>query len=274
LSVRYASINAMDVSYRLEGPQDAPVVMFSNSLAADLSMWDAQVERLSTRFRVLRYDTRGHGGSSQPTGPFSIEDLAGDAVGLLGHLGIADVHFVGLSLGGMIGQVMGARHGGRLRSLVLCATASEMDPSVWKSRIEQVQRDGVASLAEGTLERWFTAPFRAGHPDVMAKVDSAIAATSTAGFVGCAGAIRDMNLVPMLGDITVPTLIVAGADDPSTPPAKAQAIHERIAGSRLAVLDHAAHLLNIEQAEAFGDLLEHFLDDQESHSLAGRKRAG
>ncbi len=264
----------MDVSYRLEGLADAPVVMFSNSLAADLSMWDAQVERLSARYRVLRYDTRGHGGTSAPAGAYAIEDLAGDAVALLDHLGIAEVHFVGLSLGGMIGQVMGARHGDRLISLTLCATASEMDPSIWKTRIEQVQRDGVAPLVDGTLERWFTPEFRAAHPDVMAAVGRAIAGTSAAGYAGCAAAIRDMNLVPMLGDITVPTLIVAGADDPSTPPAKAQAIHERIAGSRLAVLERAAHLLNIEQAQAFGELLEHFLDDQESHSLARRKAAG
>lgn len=264
----------MDVSYRLEGLADAPVVMFSNSLAADLSMWDAQAKRLAVRYRVLRYDTRGHGGTSAPTGSFSMEDLAGDAVALLDHLDVPEVHFVGLSLGGMIGQVMGARHGDRLRSLTLCATASDMDPAVWKTRIEQVQRDGVAPLVEGTLERWFTQNFRASHPETMAAVGRAIAATSTAGYAGCAAAIRDMNLVPMLGDITVPTLIVAGADDPSTPPARAQAIHERIAGSRLVVLEHAAHLLNIEQAQAFGDLLEHFLDDQENHSLAGRKRAG
>jgi len=274
LSTSHASINAVDTSYRLEGLSGAPVVMFSNSLAADLSMWDAQVARLGARYQTLRYDTRGHGATAEPAGAFSIEDLAGDAVALLDHLEIASVHFVGLSLGGMVGQAMGARHGDRLKSLTLCATASSMDPSVWEGRIEQVRRDGVAPLAQGTLERWFTAPFRASHPETVAAVGMTIAATSRAGYIGCAGAIRDMDLVPMLADIDVPTLVVAGADDPSTPPAMAQAIHERIAGSRLAVVERAAHLLNIEQADAFGDILEEFLADQERNSLASRTAAG
>jgi 3-oxoadipate enol-lactonase len=235
--------------------------MLSNSLMSDLSMWEPQMAALTERFRVLRYDTRGHGGTDAPAGPYTIELLAADAVALLDALGLERVHFVGLSLGGMTGQLLGARHGDRLLGLVLCDTASEMpNPEVWDGRIGTAETQGIEALAPATLERWFTAPFRERRGEAIDKVLAMIRRTPVAGYVGCGHAIRDMNQTGLLADIKAPTLVIVGADDPSTPVAAARAIHERVAGSELTVIEDAAHLPNIEQPEAFNAALLAFLE--------------
>jgi 3-oxoadipate enol-lactonase len=253
--------NGVEIAYRLDGPEAAPVVMLSNSLATNFTMWDAQMPALADRYRVLRYDQRGHGGSQATEPPYSFDMLLEDARGLLLALGIGKVHFCGLSMGGMTGQLFGAKYPGMLRSLVLCDTASKMpDPAAFNARIKVARGDGMASLAPSTLERWFTAPYRAKTKREMDRVGAMIASTPVEGFAGCCNAIAAMDQTHLLAGIKVPTLIIVGADDPGTTVAHSEIIHREIVGSKLVVLKNAAHLSNIEQAAGFNAALRTFLD--------------
>lgn len=237
--------------------------MLSNSLASNLSMWDGQMPVLSERYRVLRYDTRGHGASQETPGPYTMESLAGDARALLEHLGIAKVHFVGLSLGGMTGQYLGANHPELLLSLTLCDTAAQMSPaSAWDERIAAARAGGMAGIVEPTLERWFTSDFHQSSPDVIERVRKMILATSVEGFTGCGAAIREMDQREAIAGIATPTRVIVGKQDPATTVEHAELIHGKIAGSDLVVIDNAAHLSNIEQPEAFNEALLEFLDRQ------------
>jgi 3-oxoadipate enol-lactonase len=253
--------NGAAIAYRFDGPEDGPVVMLSNSLASNYAMWDDQIPALADKYRVLRYDQRGHGGSEATEPPYSFDMLLGDAVGLLDALGIEKAHFCGLSMGGMTGQLFGAKYPERLLSLVLCDTTSKMpDPAVWDARIAAAREGGMASLAPSTLERWFTAPYREKEPDELARIGEMIANTPIDGFAGCCKAIEAMDQTHLLSGIGTPTLIIVGADDPSTTVAHSEIIHREIAGSELVVLKNAAHLSNIEQAADFNKALRTFLD--------------
>jgi 3-oxoadipate enol-lactonase len=257
--------NGIAIRYRFDGPADAPVVLFSNSLGTRLEMWDPQLPAVSQRYRMLRYDSRGHGESAAPAGPYTIELLAADAVGLLDALGIERAHFCGLSKGGMVGQMLGARHPERLLSLTLCSTACHMEPKhLWSERIKVAQEQGMAALADGVVERWFTEAYRAEPSILLERVREMIIATPAHGYAACCAAIRDMDLRETIRAIRLPTQIIVGADDPATPPAKAEEIHERIPHARLEVMPAAAHLLNIEQDVAFDASLLAFLDHQAS----------
>jgi 3-oxoadipate enol-lactonase len=259
----HSQVNGIWIYYELSGPADAPVVMLSNSLGTRLEMWDPQMAALTSRYRVLRYDSRGHGRSDAPPGPYTIALLADDAVALLDALGIASVHFCGLSKGGMVGQALGAKHGDRLRSLTLCATAAHFPPpELWNQRIEQSAREGMAALVDGVTERWFTAGFRATARREIEQVRAMILATPPQGYGACCAAIRDMDQREAVRTIRTPTLIVAGADDPATTVEVMRALHERIPDSQLVEIPQAAHLLNIEQAERFNKALLGFLDAQ------------
>jgi 3-oxoadipate enol-lactonase len=256
------TVNGINIQYDLAGPEEAPVVTFSHSLATDLSMWDPQVEALSAGFRVLRYDTRGHGGTDAPDGPYSFDLLAGDVVGLLGALGISRTCFIGLSMGGMIGQVLGMKHPGVLDGLVLCDTSCVMPDDarpVWSERIASVQAEGMEGQVEPTIERWFTAPYRQAHSGDLDPVRDLIRKTNPAGYIGCCHAIRSLDFSDQIAGITVPTLIIVGEDDPGTPVSAARAIHDRIEGSDLVILKSAAHLSNMEQPEAFNAAISAFL---------------
>jgi 3-oxoadipate enol-lactonase len=252
-------------------PRGTPVV-FSNSLAADHTMWDDQMAALERDYCIVRYDTRGHGASSAPPGDYDLDDLADDVLALLDHLGHERAHFVGLSLGGAIGQVLGARHGDRLLSLALCDTIALMPAGIWTERVATARAQGVGALAPATLERWFTPAFHAAVPDTVARVGRMIAATSVAGYAGCAAALRDLDLTALLGQIRVPTLVMVGADDPSTPVAASERIHQGIAGSKLVVIPDAAHLSNIEQTGAFNRALCEFLNEVEETSGSRKAR--
>ena len=253
-------INGCRIAYRFDGAENAPVVMLSNSLSSNLSMWDGQIAALGARYRVLRYDQRGHGRSAAPPGPYSFDLVADDACALLDSLTIDSVHFVGLSMGGMTGMNLGARRPERLKSLVLCDTAAHMPPpEMWDERIALARARGMAATAEPTLARWFTPVFHKTSPDEISRVREMIETTPREGYAGCCAAIRVMNQLDSLAGIKVPTLVLVGADDPSTPVAAAQAIHDRIAGSELVILDDAAHLSNIEQTDAFNASLLDFL---------------
>ncbi|MDP7650811.1 MAG: alpha/beta fold hydrolase [Rhodospirillales bacterium] len=224
-------------------------------------MWDAQVPALVRDYRVLRYDTRGHGATEGTPPPYSIDLLVDDARALLDALNIASVHFVGLSLGGMIGQLFAVRYPAFLKSLVLCDTSSHMPPeTLWEDRIQTAEDGGIAAMAPATIERWFTAPFRERSAAEIERIGGMIRKTELAGYVGCCRAIQAMNQTALLPQITAPTLIVVGADDPSTTVAASEIIQRAVAGSELVVLDNAAHLSNIEQPEAFNRAMTGFIE--------------
>jgi 3-oxoadipate enol-lactonase len=240
------------------GPQDAPVLVLSNSLGTTLEMWDPQAEALAERFRLVRYDTRGHGRSPGPPGPYSIEQVGGDVVDLLDHLGVERAHFAGLSLGGMTGMWLGIFEPLRVDRLALLCTSPLMGPpQMWVDRMEAVRAGGTQAIAAGTMERWLTEGYRATH-DISALVAMLEGIDDEAYIHSCA-IIERMDLTANLGQIRAPTLIVAGAQDPATPPAEhAERIHGAIPHSRLEVLDPGAHLINIERPdEVTRLLLEH-----------------
>lgn len=246
------AVNGVQVHYALEGPEGAPVVMMSNSLLTDYGMWDAQMSAFTQNLRVLRYDTRGHGGTQASPGAYSMDLLAGDALGLLDTLGIDRVHFIGLSMGGMIAQRLAAMHGERLLSVVLSDTACELPPaSAWDERIALARERGTAAFAGPMTERWLTPGFRERHPEVVDRLGAMIARTSVDGLVGCACAIRDMNQAPLLERITVPTLVVVGEHDVGTPLAAAEVLHRGIRRSTIVVVKQAGHMPNIEQTAFF-----------------------
>lgn len=259
-----AELGRATLNYRLEGPADAPVVMFSHSLAASLRMWDLQAPVFAQRYRALRYDMRGHGGSAVPEEPFEMADLADDVVALMDHLQIARVHWVGLSMGGMIGQYLGLDHADRVISLALCSTTSRIPPEmapVWQDRIAFVRRNGLAAAAPATLERWFTQACRDRGDPIMASAREDIAATSLEGYVRSCEAISRLDLTDRLGDIATPTLVVPGRHDPSTNVAASEVIADRIPGARLRVIEDASHFANVEQAEVWTQVVLGWVDE-------------
>jgi 3-oxoadipate enol-lactonase len=252
--------NEISMAYSLDGPEDAPVVMFSTSLMCDHRMWEKQASALVPSYRVLRYDTRGHGGSEATSGEYTMDLLADDAASLLKALGIERVHFVGLSLGGFIGQALTLRHPDIVASLVLCDTACHMPPeSMWDDRVGLMRSKGVEPFAEIMVDRWFTEKFRETSPHELEPVKAMIRATSADGFVGCCHAAKNMNFASALGGITKPTLVVVGEHDPGTPVSAARVLHEGIKGSELCIIDDAAHLTNIEKPDEFNAALTKFL---------------
>lgn len=258
---RVVPANGGAFAVRLEGPAAAPVVMFSNGLGTTYRSWDAQIDALTDRYRVLRYDQRGHGRTPATPPPYDFELLAADAAGLILALKVGKVHFCGLSMGGMTGMVLGARYPELLHSLVLCSTSCEKRPAgVYDARIDAVRRDGMAPMVAPTMERWFTAPFRAHNPETVARIGRMIAETDPRGYAACCGALAAMDLAETVRGVAAPTLVVAGAEDPSTTVDHAEAIHERIAGSRLEIVDDASHMAPVERAAAFNALLRRHLD--------------
>jgi 3-oxoadipate enol-lactonase len=254
--------NGIDINYELTGRQGAPVVMLSHSLSSSMVMWNPQLASLEPHFKVLRYDMRGHGRSEAPDGAYTLELLAQDAVALLDALGIEAVHFVGLSIGGMIGQGLALNFANRLKSLTLCDTSAIMPDEakpILQQRIAAARQNGMADQVDATLERWFTPQYLKANPPEVELIRQQIRATPLAGYIGCSEALRGLNYLQRLPKITLPTLIIVGEEDPGTPVAAAEAIHERIAGSQLVILPSARHLSNIEQAEAFNKAMMKFL---------------
>ncbi len=256
--------NGIQINYELSGRDDAPVVMLSHSLASSLVMWNPQLESLESKFKVLRFDTRGHGDSDAPEGKYTLEQLAADAVALMDALEIDAVHFVGLSMGGMIGQNLALDHKDRLKSLALCDTAAVMPDEVqpiWQQRIAAARENGLQDQVDETLERWFTPEYLSQNPPLVQMIRRQILATPVAGYIGCSEAIRKLDNLGRLSEINISTLIIVGEEDPGTPVAAAEAMQERIDGSKLVVLPAARHLSNIEQAEGFNTALLKFLEN-------------
>ncbi len=261
MSASFVTINGFSTAYRFDGPENGRVVVLSNSLMSNYDMWDWTVPALSDRYRVLRYDTRGHGRSAIPTGPYTIDLLAQDLSALLEALKIPKAHIVGLSMGGMIAQQMGAKFPHQVLSLGLCDTASEMPPrDMWAERIEIASTKGIAGLVDGTIKRWFTPEFVARAPKEIEKVRAFVLGTKAEGYIGCASGIRDMAQTTMLLKIKSPALIMTGRQDPACTVDQSTVLHRMIEGSEMVVLEDAAHLSNIEQPQAFNQNLRRFID--------------
>ena len=257
-----ASINRTQINYCFDGPEEGPVVLFSNSLAANLTMWDLQIPALTEAgYRVFRYDSRGHGQSAVAEGPYSIAMLTSDVVGLMDAFGLDKVHFCGLSLGGMVGQMLGAMHGDRLISLTLCSTTAYVAlKEAWDERIESAQKNGMHAAVDATVDRWLTRAGQERLPDQVEKIRHMIVNTIVDGYCASGVAIQKMDLRETIRNISVPTLLMVGEHDPSTPVAASEFIHERIASSELRIIPDAAHFLNVEQEGIFNDALLEFLN--------------
>jgi len=253
-----AASNGTELFYDLRGPAGAPVVAFSNSIGTTHRMWDAQAEALAGQYQVLRYDTRGHGGSPMVSAPATVEALADDLAGLLDALHIERAHVVGLSLGGMTAQALAVRHPGRVRGLVLMATSAYL-PHGWEERAATVRSQGMGAIVDAVLARWFTPGFAAAHPDAVAPHRERFVAMAPEGYAACCAAIGAMDLRASNAAIAAPTLILAGADDPATPVAMMEDIRTRIPDAELVVLPRAAHILAVERADAVNAHLGAFL---------------
>jgi 3-oxoadipate enol-lactonase len=258
----FAEVNNTTFSYRFDGPEQGSVIMLSNSLASDLTMWEFQVPALvQAGYRVLRYDSRGHGHSSVTEGPYSIELLAADAIGLMDALGLEKVHFCGLSKGGMIGQMLGTQYGDRLISLTLSSTAAHMAPKeIWDERIETVRKHGMAVVADATIDRWFTKASQIRLASAVEKIRRIILNTPVEGFCACCAAIRNMDQRETIHSVSTRTLVMVGEHDSGTPVPAAELIHKGIASSVLTIIPNAAHFVHMEQSRIFNTALLEFIN--------------
>ena len=251
-----------ELHYQLDGPLDAPVLVLSNSLGTDLHMWDIQIPAFTEHFRVVRFDTRGHGKSLVTKGPYTIEQLGHDVIALLDALQIQRAHLCGLSMGGLIGQWLGIHAGDRLQRLVVCNTAAKIGtPDVWNPRIEMVLRDGPAAmvaLRDASIARWFTADFAAANPHQARQITDMLAATSPEGYAANCAAVRDADFREQLASIKVPTLVIAGTEDAVTPPAGGHFIQHHVKGAEYAEF-YAAHLSNVQAGADFSHRVLTFL---------------
>lgn len=256
-----ANLSGVNLEYRLDGPGSGPVVLLSNSLAANLAMWEPQVPALvDAGYRVLRYDSRGHGASGVPPGPYTLDMLTDDAVRLLDHLDIGEVFVIGCSMGGMTAQRLATHHPDRIRAAVLDATACHMPQTeVWNQRIETVREGGMAAVVDATIDRWFVPASQAAMPEAVAAVREGILATPPEGFCACSAAIRDMDQRETITAITLPVLVIVGEQDAGTPPSAAREIHQRIRGSKLLEIPDAAHFVHMEHPQVFNDAVLEFL---------------
>ncbi|MDX1482879.1 MAG: alpha/beta fold hydrolase [Alphaproteobacteria bacterium] len=259
------TVNGLRFHVRIDGPEGAPWVTFSNSLATDLGLWDEQVALIADRFRVLRYDTRGHGRSERAPPPYDFATLQADVIGLWDALGIAKSHYVGLSLGGSTGIGLAIAHPGRVASLAACdcrVTAPEPFRQAWESRIDIALEDGMAGLVEETMTRWFTEPTLSAGGARLDRIREMIRATSVDGFIGCARALQGIDYLDRVAAISCPTLFVVGEADPAATPELIGAMHARVNGSQLIEIPGAAHISNIENPSAFNEAVIPFLDSR------------
>jgi 3-oxoadipate enol-lactonase len=247
------------INVEVEGPENAPVLMLCNSLGTDLHMWDPQAPSFAKDFRLVRYDRRGHGKSGAPKGPYAMDMLGRDALAVMDSVGAKTVNWCGLSMGGMVGQWLGANAPERIDRLILSNTHSYYpDKAMWDDRIRMAQEKGIAGMVEPTLERWFTKEFRERAPERIAVMREMFLKTPLEGFLGCCHAVRNMDMRDAHARITAPTLVIIGLKDPATPPEAGKYIQEHIRGAKLAGLD-AAHISNFEQPQAYVDTVLGFL---------------
>jgi len=243
----------------VEGRDGGPTVMLSNSLGSTMQMWEPQMKAFTQLFRVVRYDRRGHGKSQVPPGPYSMERFGRDVLAILDDLNIDKVHWCGLSMGGMVGQWLGANAPNRIDRLILSNTSCYFpDKSAWEGRLKLVREKGLEGIVDANMERWFTKDFRDRAPQAMTRMHDMFVATKVDGYCGCGEAIRDMDHRPLLGKISAPTLVIAGKHDPATPLEGNEFIRAHIPSAKIAVLE-AAHIANIEQPKVYADTVLGFL---------------
>lgn len=253
------SVNDVTLHVRCDGDRKRPAVVLSNSLGTDFSMWDAQAAVLATRFHVLRDDTRGHGASSAPRGPYTIAQLGADVIALLDHFDIERAHVVGLSMGGVTAQWLGVHAPGRIGKLVLANTASKIGSAeAWQARAAAVRANGMNEIAAGSPARWFTPAFLAREPVIVGAMQKTVRGLDPEGYAACCEALATADLTPDLQRIAAPTLVIAGADDPVTTVADAQALAGAVKGAALVSLP-ASHLSNVEAPDRFSDAVASFL---------------
>jgi 3-oxoadipate enol-lactonase len=247
------------INVEIQGSDSAPVLILSNSLGTNLHMWDEQMAKLTKHFRVVRYDRRGHGKSGVPKGPYSMERFGRDVIAIADALKIKKFNWCGLSMGGMVGQWLGANAPDRVDKLILSNTNfNYADKGPWNDRIKFVQEKGLAELVNPNMDRWFTKGFRERSPQTVARIKEIFLATNPVGYIACCEAIRDMDFTASNPRITAPTLVIVGSQDPATPPAAGEAIAKQIKGAKLAALD-AAHIANMEQPEIYTETVLNFL---------------
>lgn len=257
------NVNGIEINHRIEGREGRPWVTFSNSLATNLDLWDAQVALLADDFRILRYDQRGHGGTGASPPPYDFDLLARDVIALWDALGIERSIFVGLSMGGTTGLGLAIDHGARLAGLVACDCRCDSPPgfrAAWDDRIEVVREGGMAALADPTVERWFTEGFRASQPDRIEWIRDMIRTTPLDGFIGSANALQDIAYRDGLGVIATPTLFISGAQDGAATPQYIKPMQEAVPGSTYALLDPAGHISNVENPDGFNRALGDFVN--------------
>jgi 3-oxoadipate enol-lactonase len=247
------------INVQVEGPANAPVLMLCNSLGTNLHMWDEQAKTWGQHFRLVRYDRRGHGKSSVPKGPYNMERLGRDALAVADSVGAKKFNWCGLSMGGMVGQWIGANAPDRVEKLVLSNTHYHYaDKQPWNDRIKFVREKGVGAIADTMMERWFTKPFRDSSPASTNVIKSMLMETQQDGFVACSEAVRDMDFRESTPNITAPTLVIVGAKDPATLPEWGAEIQKMIKGAKLVSLE-AAHISNVEQPKAYTDAVLTFM---------------
>lgn len=243
-------------------PEGAPWIVLSNSLGAAAMMWEPQLAFLSRRFRILRYDTRGHGASGAPPGPYSFDDLTADVIALMDRFGIGRASFMGLSLGGMTGLGLAVHHAERFDRIVCCGARADSPSAfaqVWDERIAAIEKAGLDAILKGTMERWFVEAWRKANPDALKRFENAFVATSPAGYKGCAEALKRLDYLKDLGGVKVPVLYVAGAKDQGIPPAVMRAMAMATPGSAYIEIPEAAHLPNIDNTKEFNAAIAGFL---------------
>jgi 3-oxoadipate enol-lactonase len=251
----------VELHHRFDGPEGGPVLVMGSSLGTSHAMWDDQIAALAERgFRVLRYDTRGHGESPAPPGPYAIEELGADVLALLDRLGLGRVSLCGLSIGGMIGMWCASEAPERFERLVLCCTVPHFPPrELWDERAGTVRAEGMEPMVDPAIGRWLTPANRTARPGAEERLRTMVRATPPEGYAGCCEAIRDMDLRDRLAAIEAATLVLAGAEDPSTPPERVRLVAEAVRGARYVELEGAAHIANVGQPEAFDRTLLAYL---------------
>lgn len=247
------------INYQTFGDASKPAIVFSNSLGTNFSMWQAQVEHFQQTHFVICYDTRGHGASSAPQGPYTIDQLGQDVINLLDNLNIANAAFCGISMGGLTGQWLAIHAPSRFSHVIVCNTAAKIgQESAWLERAQLVREQGLAPIASTAAGRWFTDPFIQSNPAVIAKLSNDLGAGSSEGYASCCEALAKADVREQLKDITIPVLVIAGQQDPVTTVADGEFMQERIAGSQLFEIN-ASHISNVEQPEAFNQAVHAFI---------------
>jgi 3-oxoadipate enol-lactonase len=257
-----AIINNIVINYDVSGPETGTPVVLHHPLATHLGTWDALTASLNKTYRVIRFDARGHGASAAPPGPYNFETLSADVIALMDHLGVKKAHYLGLSMGGFVGQYLGLLHPDRLHSLSLVSTSSATPAAgqaLWDERITNSLTLGMGSVVDGAMQRWVAPSVIAGKPGLVQRLKTMITETPAPGYAGWCGAIRHLNITDKIAAIKLPTLVVVGALDPATPPAAAEVIHKQIAGSKLVIMPGVSHMLQEEEPAAFAAVVLPFL---------------